>query len=254
MKDQVATVVENTFIQKHYFLLKIQADYISQKAKPGNFVMIRVSSTLEPLLKRPFGIFDAVPPHIWIYFEVVGKGTRLLSELTGGDKITILGPLGNSFPSLNKRNILGIAGGRGIAPIHFALKEYSKNNQVNLVYGARSRQDLNLLKNLENLNLGALFLYTDDGSMGKKGLATSDIKNIIHQKKPNIGISCGPNQMLKAIYDLTHNTGIRNYVSMEALMGCGFGICHSCVILTRSYGYKKVCSDGPVFDIEEIEW
>lgn len=254
MEDQIAAVVENTFIQKKYFLLKIQADYISQNAKPGNFVMIRVSSTLEPLLKRPFGILDADPPHIWIYFEVIGRGTQLISKLSPGNEITILGPLGNSFPPLHDQNILGIAGGRGIAPIHFALKQYSDRNKVKLVYGARTKGDLNLLENIERLTLEKLLLYTEDGSFGERGMATSEIQNIIRDNSIDVTLSCGPDQMLRTVFALTRNLGIHNYVSMEALMGCGFGICHSCVVRTRDNGYKKVCSDGPVFNIEDITW
>ena len=254
MKDEICTVVEKYPIQKKYFLLKIHAQFISRQAKPGNFVMIRASSTLEPLLKRPFGIFDAIPPHIWIYFERVGRGTRLISELNPNNKISILGPLGNSFPQLKEQKILGIAGGRGIAPIHFAIKEYLKNNKVKLVYGAKSKEDLNLLEKLNNLKLDELILYTDDGSIGKKGVATIDIREIIRQNRINVTVSCGPDDMFKTLYQNTRNVKTTHYVSLEALMGCGFGICHSCAVKTRQHGYKKVCSDGSIFEIDEIAW
>lgn len=254
MRDQIATVVEIISIQKNYFFLKIRAEYVSRKAKPGNFIMLRVSPALEPLLRRPFGIFDAVPPYIWIYFEVVGRGTRFISNLRPGAQITILGPLGNSFPQLYDHNILAIAGGRGIAPIHFALKEYSVHNKVKLVYGAGSDKDLNLVKKLGNLPLDELRLYTNDGSAGKKGLVTSDIRHIIQQHRINVTVACGPSQMLKTIFELTRDLKIRNFVSLEALMGCGFGICHSCAVPTRGNGYQKICSKGPVFKMEEIAW
>jgi len=254
MKDQTATIIENTVIQNNYRLLKIQADFISSNAKPGNFVMIRVSSSLDPLLKRPFGIFDAVPPFIWIYYQVVGRGTRIMSGLSPGDRITILGPLGNAFPSLQERNILGIAGGRGIAPIHFALKVYAAQNQVTLVYGARSRSDLNLVNRLRELDLKEMVLYTDDGSTGKKGSVTMDIQNLIRQYHIEVSVSCGPDPMFREIFQLTREIGIKSYISMESLMGCGFGVCQSCVVPTRESGYQKVCSDGPVFDIKDIAW
>ena len=254
MKEETATVVENRQIQNDYYLLKLNTRHVSKNGKPGNFIMIGVSTTLDPLLKRPLGIFDISPPDIWIYYKIAGRGTRLISKLHPGDQIPVLGPLGNTFPELTKQSVLAIAGGRGIAPIHFALKEYLKKNRVFLLYGARSKHDLNLLEKLDTLPLSDMILYSDDGSIGEKGPVTRDLKEIIKKQGINVTISCGPDEMLKEIQRATMDLNTKNYGSFEAFMCCGFGICHSCIIKNNKGKYFQVCSDGPVFNMDEILW
>ncbi len=114
MKDEKCVLAENRNIHKNYFLMKLKAEYISTHSKPGNFIMLAASKTSEPLLKRPFGIFDSEPPFIRIYYEIVGKGTEIIASLKPGDVVDVIGPLGNSFPHLEKKNILMVAGGRGM--------------------------------------------------------------------------------------------------------------------------------------------
>jgi dihydroorotate dehydrogenase electron transfer subunit len=254
MKEEKCTVVENRHINKKYFLMKLEAASIAARAKPGNFIMLAASDTFEPLLKRPFGIFSAKAPLIWLYYEVVGKGTELISRLKPGAVVDAIGPLGNAFPLLEKKNLLMIAGGRGIAPIYFAIESNAFNGNVFLIYGAKSKDDLNLLEEIHELPLRKIFLYTDDGSEGKKGLVTTDVKEIIKANNIDVTISCGPDAMFHALDKAINGLGTENYVSLEALMGCGFGICHSCVVKTAGGKYKKVCSDGPIFKMEEIVW
>ncbi len=254
MKEERCFVKENKKISKDYFLMKIKSEYISTNSKPGNFVMVNVSETFDPLLKRPFGIFKSEPPFIWLYFEVVGKGTKLLSNFKKNDKISILGPLGNSLPEFKNKKILMIAGGRGFVPIFHSIHTYSQHNDIFLVYGAKSEKDLNLYEEIKSKKLKKLFLYTDNGSVGKKGFVTSDVKNIINNNKVDITISCGPEPMFKTLVKKIEHIGTENYISMEAIMGCGFGICHSCVKKTKNNNYKQVCTDGPIFKMEDIKW
>jgi len=254
MKEETCLVVESTHLRKKYYLLKIESEYISTHSKPGNFLMVTVSSSHDPLLKRPFGILDSEPPYIWIYYEVVGRGTELLSRLQKNDRITILGPLGNSFHKSEKKKILLIAGGRGIAPLYFTIKHYTPTNDVYLIYGAKSKNDLNLLEKLKSYPLKKMFLYSDDGSIGKQGDITTDIKKILIEFKIDTTISCGPDAMFQNLSQVLKNFSTDNYVSLESLMGCGFGICYSCAVKTRTNGYKKVCQDGPIFKLEDIEW
>ncbi len=254
MKDETCVVVENRHINKKYYLLKIKAPYIAEQAKPGNFVMLKASMGIEPLLKRPFGIFRAEPPFIWLYYEVVGRGTELIANLKTGDKVQVLGPLGNRFPELRDKNILVVAGGRGIAPIYYAVRDYVSANRVFLIYGARSSGDLNLIDDLEKQPLEEMFLYTDDGSAGEKGFVTSGIRRIISDHNIDVTVSCGPDAMFEALAAEIGGMAVENYVSLEALMGCGFGICYSCAVKTVEGSYKKVCTDGPVFRMEEIAW
>jgi dihydroorotate dehydrogenase electron transfer subunit len=253
-KEEKSLVVLNQHINKNYFLMKLKADYIAANCKPGNFIMLSASRTSAPLLKRPFGILKAEPPYIWLYYEIVGKGTDLIASLAPNDPVDLIGPLGNSFPPMDGKNILMVAGGRGIAPIFYAIKDFSVNNSVYLIYGARSKDDMNLLEYIEELGLKDIFLYTDDGSFGKKGFVTSDIKQIIGDKQIDATFSCGPDAMFENLYHTIGNNDTDNYVSLEAMMGCGFGICYSCAVKTAADTYKKVCSDGPVFKMEEIAW
>ncbi|HLP47360.1 MAG TPA: hypothetical protein VK469_15520, partial [Candidatus Kapabacteria bacterium] len=160
MKEETCVVIENKHINRKYYMLKIKAPYISENAKPGNFVMVKPTSGIDPLLKRPFGVFNVKSPFIWLYYEIVGKGTELISKLRENDTVPVLGPLGNSFPTMVGKNILMVAGGRGIAPIYYAIRDYVPANNVYLLYGARSAADLNLVEELKELNLKQMFLYT----------------------------------------------------------------------------------------------
>lgn len=256
-KEEKCTVIENRNIGKNYFFMKLKADYISSEAKPGNFIMLAASRSTDPLLKRPFGILHAEKPYIWLYYETIGRGTELISGFHPGEEMNAIGPLGNEFPNFKNRKILLVAGGRGIVPVYFAAELYTaKNsgNEVYLIYGAKSGDDLNLLDHIEKLGLKNVYLYTDDGSSGKKGFVTTDIKRIIEENGIEITISCGPDAMFENLSQVLTGSPTENYVSLEAWMGCGFGICYSCAVKTVNGDYKKVCTDGPVFKMEEIAW
>ncbi len=254
MKEEKCRIVENRNLNGTYYVMKIEAEAVASTAQPGNFVMLLTTSGTDPLLKRPFGIFRAEPPYIWLYYEVVGKGTSLMARMKSGDRTVVLGPLGNSFPLLQSRNVLLIAGGRGIAPVFYAAGWYNAANTVRLLYGARSKEDLNLLEEIEALGLDETLLYTDDGSAGKKGFLTEELGDIVRGRNIDATISCGPEAMFEAIFEKIGDNGIDNYISMEAFMGCGFGICHSCAVMSGDGTYKKVCKDGPVFRLEDIQW
>lgn len=254
MREEECRIADNTLIRGRYYVMKIESAYISEKCEPGNFVMVAVSGSNDPLLKRPFGIFKADSPCFYIYYEVVGRGSELLASKKAGDKVMAVGPLGNGFPKYENENILLVGGGRGIAPLYFAIEKYSGSNNISLIYGARSEKDLLFTEELKNFPIKETALYTDDGSGYKKGFVTTDIRDIIKRNSINVTFSCGPDQMFESLNREIGSLGIKNFVSLEAFMGCGFGICHSCVVKGSDGKYKKVCSDGPVFRMEAIEW
>lgn len=254
MREEACRIVENRNVGGKYFLMKIESSYISENSKPGNFVMLAASGSNDPLLKRPFGIFKVEPDHFTVYYEVVGKGSALLSEKRDGDRLMVVGPLGNSFPDIEGRNLLLIAGGRGIAPLYYVLHSFVKKNNISLLYGARSGDDLNFAGDLSRAGLKKIFLYTENGSKYNRGLVTDDVKDIILSNNINITFSCGPDAMLESLAHRINGLKIENHVSLEAYMGCGFGICHSCVVKDNKGDYKKVCTDGPVFKMEDIGW
>jgi dihydroorotate dehydrogenase electron transfer subunit len=254
MQDESGLIEETRCLGENYYLLKINAPHIAQEAKPGNFVMVRVSPSLEPLLRRPFGILQSQPPYIWIYFQVKGRGTSLLRDRQVGDRLDILGPLGNAFPELPDKKILLIAGGRGIVPLFHYAKNYAAQQTLLLLYGGRSAADLKLLAEIEAMPLHKSYIFSEDGSYGEKGLLTQGLGKIIREEQPQITMACGPEAMLAALAKILKAKNLKNYVSMEAMMGCGFGVCHSCAVTAIDGQYRKVCDEGPVFPLEEIQW
>jgi len=254
MREEECRISANTVIRGRYYLMKIESEYIARVCEPGNFVMIAVSGGNDPLLKRPFGIFRQESPYFYIYYEVVGRGSELMASRREGDHLMVIGPLGNTFPKYEKENILLVGGGRGIAPLYFAAEKYSRSNNVSLIYGARSEGDLLFTDELEKFPFRETVFYTNDGSGFRKGTVTTEIKEIIERNGINVTFSCGPDKMFESLNGEIGGLGINNFVSLEAFMGCGFGICYSCAVKGSDGKYKKVCSDGPVFRMEEIEW
>jgi len=253
MQEAAGRLVSNTKIGKDARVMKILCDAVARESEPGHFVMIAPTGAYDPLLKRPFGIMDADPPYIWVYYQIVGRGTRLIGEKRRGDTLSLIGPLGNRFPERERSTILLIAGGRGIAPLHFAAKRYAEKNKVYLVYGAATGDDLHLGERLPRLGIAKIYEYTEDGSRGSRGNVCLDLPRIVATHGIRDTFSCGPDAMLQALAG--HLDGkTENFISCEAIMGCGFGICHSCIIKTVTGEYKKVCTDGPVFRLEEIAW
>jgi dihydroorotate dehydrogenase electron transfer subunit len=254
MQDERGLIEEARSLGGDYFLLKIAAPRIAAAARPGNFVMVRISPALDPLLRRPFGILESQPPYIWLYYQVLGSGTRQLATLRNGDRLEILGPLGNSFPELPGKRILLIAGGRGIVPLFHYARIYGERRPLLLLYGCRTRADLPLLERIKTLRLQGLFVFSEDGSLGQKGLLSEGLEKIVREEKIDATLSCGPEVMLARLAAMLRARGLENYASLEALMGCGFGVCHSCAIPTTAGPYRKVCDEGPVFHLEEIAW
>jgi dihydroorotate dehydrogenase electron transfer subunit len=254
MQDESGLIVETRCLGENYYLLKIKAPRIAQEAKPGNFVMVRVSPSLDPLLRRPFGILQSQPPHIWLYFQVKGRGTTLLKTRQAGDHLDILGPLGNAFPELPNKKILLIAGGRGIVPLFHYAKKYAAQQPLLLLYGGRSAVDLQLLAEIGTIPLHKSYIFSEDSSCGEKGLLTQGLENIIREQQPQVTMACGPEAMLTALAKMLKTKNLENYVSMEAMMGCGFGVCHSCAVAASDGQYRKVCDEGPVFSLGEIQW
>lgn len=254
MQDESGRIEETRCLGRDYYLLKILVPKIAREAKPGNFVMVRVSPSFDPLLRRPLGILQIQPPYIWLYFQVKGRGTALLKSHQSGDRLDILGPLGNSFPELPGKKILLIAGGRGIVPLFNYAKTYAAKQPLVFLYGGRSAADLNLLEEINAMPLHQSHFFSEDGSRGEKGLLTAGLEKIMAQERPEATMACGPEAMLAALARTLDAKKTDNYVSLEAMMGCGFGVCHSCAVAAANGQYRKVCDEGPVFRLEEIQW
>lgn len=257
-------VIVNKEISPGYYKLVLVGGGIAAKAKPGQFVMLQINESCDPLLRRPFAL------HRWweageieIIYQVVGKGTSLMSQLCAGEKVDVLGPLGRGFwlPVPFTAPILLAAGSIGMAPL-FAFVEdlVSKNifrpNQIILLIGGKTRHDILALSDFIELGV-KIKIATEDGSLGEKGLVTDIMENYLKTSASPV-FACGPHGMLQAVASLCQQYKAPCQVSMEALMACGVGACQGCVIKTKDekedFTYKRVCREGPVFDAKDIIW
>lgn len=250
IKKQLAKIVSLEKVAKETVEIVFENDYISERAKPGQFVHVAVKGHT---LRRPISIAATDPNNatVTILFKTIGSGTTHLGQYEVGDYVDVLGPNGTSFPIdkiSENESLLLIGGGIGVPPIYFLAKELQKVNvQVHTIIGFQSKDYLfyeEQFKALSNVTI-----VTDDGSYGKKGFVT----NYIHEfDQIDKYFSCGPLPMLKAVKNELPN--VEGYLSFEERMGCGIGACYACVIPTTTEDkYKKICQDGPVLAASEVK-
>lgn len=251
MIEKNCKVVEVNEIQTGIFILKVKSAQIAAGVKPGQFCNIKVNDSLTPFLRRPFSVCDVDEDIISFQFNLVGEGTRLLSQKKKGDLLNIIGPLGVGFNySGNFENAIIVAGGIGAAPFPLLIKNLSKDINVISFIGGRSKKDLIKYK-LKNV-----IVSTDDGSEGFNGNVIQLLESEIHKyDKLNIKIfACGPNAMLRALSKFTIENKFDCEISTESVMACGFGICQGCNIEgINSERFLLVCKDGPVFKAEDVK-
>ncbi len=266
MRASQATILHNKKIADDYFRMRLS--WSGAEVCPGQFIMLRVSDGLDPLLRRPFGIYNVIgaktgtgfsfkrPTGVEILYHVVGKGTAILSSKEPGERINVLGPLGNGWAEpLKARNVIMVAGGIGLAPM-LPLAQRLKAGV--LLFGARHKADTKIADGFTGLGCKVRFA-TDDGSRGFKGFVTGLLAKEI--KPDSVIYACGPHPMLKAVAAIAHSAHIRCFVSLERTMACGIGVCLGCAVKARPHkagyeadGFRMVCSDGPVFDSTDIDW
>ncbi len=254
-----ATVVSHESEGRGYYRLVLKARDAASAAAPGQFVMLRVTDNLDPLLARPFGISSIISKSsIEIIYRVVGRGTGFLSAVEPGASMSLLGPLGKGFPMPQKGNVpVLVGGGSGFPPLHFLAQRLRKG--AHFFIGSRDRECLppsRILTSFRDIT-EKVHIATDDGSMGVQG-TTTDILNAflnrMEKKNHLVLYACGPHAMLAAAAAIAAEHSIPCYVSMEERMACGLGACMGCSIPQKAGGYKRACKEGPVFDAREIDW
>jgi len=248
---------------KGHFLIVLKVPVSFTESLPGQFIMARMKSCNQPFLSRPFSIYSVYShgkdTFMEILYKVVGKGTEAFSGLRAGDTVNILGPLGKGFEVASKcRKIVLIAGGVGVAPLSFLAERYEKecrNSEIVCYLGAGSLEDLVGLDRIEGI-CSDVKISTDDGSWGYPGPVTELFRRDLDSCKDNNYriYSCGPNPMLRSLHTLLKDTPVRCQVSLEERMACGVGACLGCVVKTTSGSLVRVCKEGPVFDINAIEF
>ena len=254
MKAVRALIIDKIALGPGYYRFELLAPEIAEVAKPGQFIEIFAGEegTFDPLLPRPISIYrinvrDGI---ISIIFKEVGRGTRLLANKNTGEILNSFGPVGNGFSILSdSRKIALIAGGIGMPPL-YSFAETLSSYSVTLFYGARSQSELFELESWANLNI-SVFAATDDGSYGHHGLVTDLFLEKFKYENYDFIAACGPKPMLNAVQDIALNFGIPGQLSLESHMACGVGACLGCSCTTQG-GCKRVCVDGPGFDLKEV--
>jgi dihydroorotate dehydrogenase electron transfer subunit len=270
-----ARVLLNRNLARNTFLIRLEAPALARAIRPGQFVMLRLPGSSDPLLGRPFALYDTVldsagqPVAVDIVYLVVGKLTGLLTQIRSGDSVYVWGPLGGPFPDLSGVGHVGfVAGGIGQTPFLAHLRDLLGSRgyggqparrqcqQVSLFYGVRTAD---LAAGVDDFRgVGAtVHLASDDGTLGFRGFVTQLLEQHLGPDGPQHLVGCGPEPMLHALAKLTQSRGIPCHVSLETPMACGVGICFSCVTRVQTPGgwdYRRVCVEGPVFDAAKLSW
>ena len=249
------TVAANTRLNNSNYLIKLIAPEPLPEISPGQFVNIDIKNAREIFLRRPFSVFevDNSQNSLSIIVKILGRGSKVLTEITPGDKLSLIYPLGKGFtyPSKNEK-ILAIGGGSGVAPMLFLSKVSGLPAfNVDIILGARSAEDHIRLE--KYAKYGSLHYTTEDGSLGTKGFVIHHPLFTNELKKHDKIYACGPDAMMKAVAREAKKAGVFCEVSLENLMACGFGVCLCCIEPTTE-GNKCACTDGPVFNINELKW
>ncbi|HUY91880.1 MAG TPA: dihydroorotate dehydrogenase electron transfer subunit [Pirellulales bacterium] len=284
---------ENRRLARDTYRLRFFCPSIAERIVPGQFVMLRLAGSNDPLLGRPLALYDTVldeggrPVGVDVVYLVVGKLTRKLAALAPGQPLEVWGPLGNGFgpqtaggfgpqaaggiPPQPSEHLVMVAGGIGQTPFPALAQETlgrrqygspprsaARAGRVTLCYGARSREYLAGVEEFERLGV-SVQISTDDGSAGRHGLVTELLSKILNEAKTSCRVvCCGPERMLEAVAELTCRAGVPCQISLETPMACGIGICFSCVAKVREpsggWDYRRTCVEGPVFDAAAIEF
>lgn len=251
--EEIVTVVRQEEITEHIFSMVIKTEQIAFHAKAGQFVSVYCNDGTK-LLPRPISIceIDKEAGTLRLVYRIAGKGTAEFSTLKSGEKVRVLGPLGNGFEKKEKKAFL-IGGGIGIPPMLELAKELNCEKQV--VLGYRTN-DLFLKDEFEAF--GDVYVATEDGTAGTKGNVLDAIRE--NGLKADIIYACGPTPMLRALKNYAAENNIECWISMEERMACGIGACLACVCKSKekdahtNVNNKRICKEGPVFRAEEVEF
>jgi len=267
--DIDATVIANRRLSADYNVLSLAAPEIAASARPGQFVMIKTSGGQDPLLRRPFSIFEILrdgggrPSGVSIFNKRIGAGTTLLSRVEAGMRLPLLGPLGRPFEPIDPpAEAWMIAGGVGLAPfVTLAAALKARKTPTTLYYGARRAEELYCVELFEAMDV-TVVLATEDGSRGVRGRITVPLEAALEERPLGNPVKlyvCGPTPMMHACAQIARTYGRACDVSLEQVMGCGLGGCYSCVVLARGAAggtphHTRTCIEGPVFDAQRVVW
>ncbi|HEX5133693.1 MAG TPA: dihydroorotate dehydrogenase electron transfer subunit [Candidatus Krumholzibacteria bacterium] len=254
------TVLANRRLSRRYFLLRLARPDGFVEPAAGQFVHVAVPSIPGDnrfFLRRPFSIHDCSADFIDLVIVEVGAGSQALRRIAQGESVDFYGPLGQPYPLLAGKRVLGLGGGVGLAPLYYyGFRAPARlGDGYRLLYGARTKEDL-FLDHIP-LEPAGVTLATDDGSHGFRGNVVQLAERELAREPADAIFSCGPTVMMRAAQALAARVGIPHYASLENRMGCALGACRACVVPTTLEGdspYRTVCHDGPVFDGSVLRW
>ncbi len=244
MKQSYFKVLTNEKLTDSVYKMTLAGD-TSAITNSGQFVNIKLDGLF---LRRPISVCDVEDGKLTIIYKVVGKGTEQMAGMSDGDYLDLLTGLGNGyFTDFGGEKPLLIGGGVGVPPLYNLAKRLIKEGKTpTVIIGFNTKSEVFYEQEFKNLGVNVL-VATADGSYGIKGFVTDAIKEV---GEYTYVYTCGPEPMLKAVYNATTTSG---EYSFEERMGCGFGACMGCSCKTK-YGNKRICKDGPVLVKEEIIW
>lgn len=262
----LAEILENRPVSKVTWIMKIHAPKMAPAIRPGQFVNLRTSDSIVPLLRRPMSVHRLirqgdVPTGFAVLYDVVGPGTRNLAAMPKGGRVDVVGPLGNEItvPAGTKRAVL-VAGGVGVGPIKIVAEELQRRGvrDITVCYGARDAD--HVVPNEDVAPHGCRLLQcTDDGSVGKRGRVTQFLDDLLASNRldPSCYVfACGPTPMFRALKAQLAPRGISVEAATEEFMGCGFGVCFGCSLRVADadgkVSYKLCCVDGCIFPLERL--
>ena len=263
--DTQTAVLSNEEVAEAHYLLRCECPDIARGAQPGQFVHVMVSPSTGLLLRRPFTIYTVEGTQITMLYQIIGEGTKLLSEMPIGTRLQVLGPLGKPFDIASTAEpALLVGGGAGIASLMLLAVALRTRGIPTLAFvGAQHRARLLSVTDLEALGI-AVHIATDDGSVGHHGRVTELLRERLGEvlgktdgSRPQM-FACGPHGMLSAVAQIAAEVAVPTQVAMENRMGCAMGVCLGCVCPVRvsahQIAYARVCTEGPVFNASEIVW
>jgi dihydroorotate dehydrogenase electron transfer subunit len=231
-----------------FTVLEVVAREIAELATPGQFVMVAVPEGGAFRLRRPISIYAARGDRVGLLVEARGAGSERLVAVEVGEALELAGPLGTGFPVAGTHSALLVAGGIGCAPMQFLADALVREGAaVTAVFGFR---DARQARAAAAFDLGRLWVSTEDGSVGRRGLVTDLLRDLDAPPSTTV-YCCGPLAMVGGVQRWAAACGLAGYASLEAHMACGTGSCHGCVVSTTR-GYLRVCSEGPVFALDEV--
>ncbi len=248
-------LLENKQLNKDNFRLILKSPVFLSDIFPGQFTNVEIRQAKEIFLRRPFSVLDVnyEEQTVSLLVKILGRGSKKLTETPVGQRVSAIFPLGKSFTLPDKNDkILLIGGGSGVAPMLFLSKICGLNpDQVHILIGARSKNDHIDISDYKSF--GQFHFATEDGSLGEKGYVTNHSVFTDQIDQFDKIYTCGPDLMMKAIGKVAIDKNIFCEVSLENMMACGFGVCLCCVEDTKA-GHKCVCTDGPVFNVNDLKW